>query len=65
MANSLTTTSPTFSIIGTDAEPSDASISALARLLLAVADDTHTNDTSPPAAAVECVFQSAANKELD
>ena len=32
------TTSPVFTIKGTDAEPSDSAVSALARLLLAVAD---------------------------
>jgi hypothetical protein len=35
-------TAPTFTIIGSDHEPSDAAISALARLLLAVADAEET-----------------------
>ena len=38
MTSNVTTTSPTIEIKGDDAEPSDAAISALARLLLAVAD---------------------------
>jgi hypothetical protein len=45
MPANVTTTAPTIEIIGDDAEPSDSAISALARLLLSVADhdDTTTN----------------------
>ena len=60
-----TTTAPTFATIGDDTEPTAAAVSALARLLLAVANDTHTpiNDTPSPAEAVASVFQSAVNME--
>ena len=47
-----TTSAPTFCIIGTDAEPSDAAIAALSRLLLAAADREieTTKDRSRPGA---------------
>lgn len=62
MPSSPPITAPAIEIIGTDAEPSDSAIGALARLLLAVADhDTHTPPS--PAAAVARVLLFAANED--
>ena len=63
-------TAPTFATIGTDTEPSDAAIGALARLLLSVADHDDTqNDNrrnhSTGAAIVKTLEATNADYHID
>lgn len=52
----------TWTVTNDDGEPSDAAISALARLLLAVVDTPDTPDTPPAAAPVASVSIFAAQE---